>query len=124
MGISRFRLEFPAPDRGVLYYVNQQGEKELPFGIGRNEFGLFPQFGYSDRRGNVHEMTDFRYRCAVSGAWPDPDKLRLRVQIIDRYLGQLVMTFGFRDDRAGVRMMKCAEDFLDEYEGWISAEQE
>ena len=43
--------------------------------------------------------------------------------IIDRYFGSLVATFGFRDGRiAGVRMIKHAEDFLNEYDGWMGAE--
>ncbi|MBP3646144.1 MAG: serine hydrolase [Clostridia bacterium] len=121
MQITRFRLDFPREDEGVFTYVNAQGEKQLPFGFGKNVFGLFPQLGYSDQRGNVHEITDFRYRCASSAGWIDGNKLRLHVHIIDRYFGQLAVTFGFRGNAAGVRMVKSAEDFLDEYEGWLSA---
>ena len=45
----------------------------------------------------------------------------LRVQIVDRYFGILIITFGFRKDGVvGVKMMKCAEDFLTEYNGWMS----
>ena len=90
--------------------------------MGQNEMGLFPQFGYSDQRGNVHEITDFRYHCAASAAWAQPQTLRLNVWIIDRYFGQLVVSFGFADaDTVGVRMVKKAEDFLTEYEGWMTA---
>lgn len=121
MGITRFCLTFPAEGEGVLTYENAQGEKQLPFGFGHNAFGLFPQLGYSDQRGNVHEITDFRYRCAASAGWVDENKLQINVQIIDRYLGQLVMTFGFNGTDAGVRMVKSAEDFLREYEGWMIA---
>ena len=124
MQISRFRLDFPSIDEGVFTYHNAQGEKKLTFGMGKNVFGLFPQFGYSDQRGNVHEMTDFRYRCAASAGWIEPNKLRLHVHIIDRYFGQLAITFGFRGDAAGVRMVNSAEDFLEEYEGWINARME
>ncbi len=124
MQISRFRLDFVSPDEGIFTYYNEQGEKQLPFGMGKNAFGLFPQFGYSDQRGNVHEMTDFRYRCAASAGWIEENKLRLHVHIIDRYFGQLVITFGFRGDAAGVCMEKSAEDFLNEYEGWMMAHLE
>lgn len=121
MGITRFRFDFDG-NGGCLSYTNEQGTKRLPFGMKENRFVKFPQLGYSDERGNVHDITDFQYDCAASAGWIEPRKLQLRVQIIDRYLGKLLMTFGFRDETiAGVRMMKCAEDFLNEYEGWIIA---
>lgn len=122
MGIKWFRLEFDGSE-GCFVYENAQGEKRLPFGMGKNAFGKFPQLGYSDDRGNVHEINDFRYDCAASASWIESQKLQLRVQIIDRYFGSLVATFGFRDGRiVGVRMIKHAEDFLNEYDGWIGAE--
>lgn len=124
MGISRFRLEFDG-EGGCFIYANAQGEKRLPFGMKRNCFGKFPQFGYSDDRGNVHELTGFMYDCAASAGWIEPQKLQLRVQIIDRYFGSLVATFGFRDEHtAAVRMIKHAEDFLSEYDGWICCRSE
>ena len=61
MGITRFRLDFDGAGGGVFAYENAQGHKELPFGMKRNHFGKFPQLGYSDTCGNVHELTDFRY---------------------------------------------------------------
>lgn len=122
MGIASFRLTFHG-DEGLLEYVNAQGEKQLPFGMQKNLFVKFPQLGYSDDRGNVHEITDFRYDCAASAGWVEEKKLQIRVQIIDRYFGSAVMTFGFVDEKtAGVRMIKNAEDFLAEYDGWMIAQ--
>ena len=121
MGIKWFRMELGA-EEGCFIYENAQGEKRLPFGMKKNVFGKFPQMGYSDDRGNVHEITDFRYDCAASAGWIEEKKLQLRVQIIDRYFGSVVMTFGFRDESTvGVRMIKHAEDFLSEYDGWMAA---
>lgn len=120
MGIRRFRFEFG--ETGRFVYENAQGEKALEFGMQRNHFGKFPQLGYSDDRGNVHEQTGFMYDCAASAGWIEPQKLQLRVQIIDRYFGSTVMTFGFLDEHtAGIRMVKKGEDFLNEYEGWAYA---
>lgn len=122
MGITRFRLTFNG-EEGVLDYVNAQGEKSLPFGLTKNLFVKFPQLGYSDDRGNVHEITDFRYDCASSAGWIEEQKLQIRVQIIDRYFGSTMMTFGFVDENTvGVRMIKNAEDFLSEYDGWMIAQ--
>ena len=125
MGIKRFHLEFSG-DEGVFVYENDQGLKHLPFGLKKNWFGKFPQYGYSDRRGNVHEVTDFRLDCASSAGWVEKNKLQLRVQIVDRYFGSLVVSFGFVDglEAAGVRMIHHAEDFLEEYEGWMAAKRQ
>ena len=122
MGIGWFRLDFTG-DKGCFVYSNAQGEKALHFGLQKNVFGKFPQLGYSDDRGNVHELTDFRYDCAASAGWLDGRTLQLRVQIIDRYFGSMTAAFGFRDENTvAVRMVKAAEDFLGEYQGWMAAE--
>ncbi len=122
MGIGWFRLDFTG-DEGCFVYSNAQGEKALRFGLQKNVFGKFPQLGYSDDRGNVHELTDFRYDCAASAGWLDGRTLQLRVQIIDRYFGSMTAVFGFRDENTvAVRMVKAAEDFLGEYQGWMAAE--
>ena len=121
MGIRRFRLCFSG-GKGTFEYTNAQGEKQLHFNMKENRIGLFPQLGYSDEYGNVHENNGFMYRCAASAGWLDEKTLQLRVQIIDRYFGSLVATFGFRDAHtACLRMVKVAEDFLDEYSGWAGA---
>jgi len=123
MGISSFRLYWNAKGCGCLCYQNAQGEKQLPFGMKENVFGKFPQLGYSDEYGNVHEMTDFKYDCAASAGWVEEKKLQIRVQIIDRYFGILIINIGFKDEnRCSLRMVKCAEDFLNEYNGWLNAE--
>jgi len=124
MGMTDFRFDFDG-DEGVFTYHNAQGEKALPFGLKKNVFGKFPQLGYSDGRGNVHEITEFKYECAASAGWIEDKKLQLRVQIIDRYFGSMTATFGYLDDKTvGVRTSKNAEDFLSEYQGWTGAKSE
>jgi len=93
----------------------------LPFGINKNVFGHFPQLGYSDGAGGVVTDNGFMYRDAVSLCWADETRLRLRVQIIDRYLGNFDAQFAFRDDLAAARFTKTAENFLNEYEGTLTA---
>ena len=52
---------------------------------------------------------------AFSADWPEEQKLRIRVQIIDKYFGNLAIVFGFRNEKqVSVRMVKAAEHFLDE----------
>ena len=122
MGIKWFRFEFENGE-GCFVYENAQGEKRLPFGMKKNLFVKFPQLGYSDSRGNVHdEASPFMYDCASSAGWLEEKKLQLRVQIIDRYFGSMTAVFGFRDENTvAFRMLKHAEDFLKEYDGWCAA---
>lgn len=120
MGIRSFSLHF-SKDGGVFQYCNEQGEKELPFGFRKNVFAPFPQTGYSDTVGSVPASQN-QYQCAASAAWTDPATLFIKVQIIDKYFGTLNITFGFQENRVGIHMNKCAEDFLEEYEGFGGGE--
>ena len=123
MGITKFSFTF-ARDGGVLRYTNAQGEKQLPFGLCRNELCKFPQYGYSNEAGGVRTTDGFLYDAAVSAAWREERKLSLRVQIIDRYFGNLRAIFAFRDNDVVVNMISTAEDFLGEYHGMLLAKRE
>ncbi len=123
MGIQWFRLDL-AGDKGSFTYQNAQGEKSFDFGFGHNEFGKFPEEGYSDLIATVPAPGN-RYDAAFSADWAEEQKLRIRVQIIDKYFGNLAVVFGFRDaDTVSVRMTKKAEAFLDEYSGVMNAKAE
>ena len=116
MGIKWFRLDFEG-ERGYFSYENEQGEKSFCFGFGHNEFGKFPQEDYSDLVATVAKKGN-------SADWPEEQKLRVRVQIIDKYFGNLAIVFGFKDeDTVSVRMSKAAEHFLNEYEGVMNAKR-
>ncbi len=121
MGITKMKFSISG-DKGVLYYTNAQGDKELPFGIGENEFSIFPQEGYSDEVGS--QASDKMYKCAVSAAWKNDSQFFLKIQIIDTYFGVLHMSVSFRDNKIGVYMEKTAEDFLNEYVGYAGGEME
>ena len=121
MGISKIRLSFNG-DGGTFYYTNEQGDKELPFGMCRNEFVPFPQDGYSDIVGSQKGAE--RYNCACSTAWVMPETLIIKVQIIDKYFGVLNIKLGFIDNKIGIQMVKTAEDFLDEYTGFAGGKIE
>lgn len=116
MGITRFRITFDG-DKGCFAYTNGQGDKEIYFGLGYNEFGVFPQEGYSSEVGSELAPGNY-YQCAASAAWTEENKLQIMVQIIDRYFGNMTITLGFKDGEAGVFMHKTAECFLEEYQGY------
>ena len=117
MGIKEFTFKFDGKECGELCYVNEQGEKSIKFGINYNEFGKFPQLGYSNDHGGTRTTDGFMYDDAVSATWLDENQIQIYVQIIDRYLGNLLINVSFRDDFATVQMLKTAEDFLNEYTG-------
>ena len=123
MGIKEFSFDFAeSPDGACRFnYVNAQGEKTLYFGMCRNEFGKFPQFGYSDERGGTVSEGGYTYDCAASAAWREEQKLMLRVWITDKYLGNMTAVFAFKDDLAVVHMTGNAENFLKEYNGELVA---
>ena len=120
-GWKQFSFEFTENGKGVLRYTNEQGDKELPFSFGDNTFCKFPQYGYSDEYGRVVTTNGFRYDCASSAGWLSEKVLSLRVQIIDRYFGNVFMIFAFKGKEVGISMVKTAEYFLGEYDGRATA---
>jgi len=123
MGISEFTFEFDK-NEGRLIYANAQGNKILPFGIDKNIFCKFPQQNYSHIHAGLPSQDGYLYNCAASLAFTEENKLKIKVQIIDIYMGNLTMTFSFKGDRAQVVMTKSAEDFLKEYQGTLCAKCE
>ena len=116
-GITDWKLCFSG-DSGKLCYTNAQGYKEIPFGMCENVFAKFPQMGYSDEV--CGEKGDRLYKCAASAAWVTDNQLFIKVQIIDTYFGRLNITVGYDNaGQMGVYMRKTAEDFLDEYTGYL-----
>lgn len=116
-GIKEFTLNFKCEGEGELIFVNEQGEKRIPFGINKNVFGKFPQYGYFDEYGGIKMTNNFTYKDAVSATWRDDNKFAIFVQIIDKYFGNLTMNFSFRDEYATVQIRSNAERFLTEYHG-------
>jgi hypothetical protein len=121
MGIREFSFHFGNNHTGQFHYTNAQGKKILPFGLGKNVFGKFPQLGYSREHACIPTTDGFMYDCAVSAAWRETGKLLLKTQIIDEYLGNFIAIFTFYEGGATVRMAKTAEAFLYEYHGILNA---
>lgn len=122
MGISKFRLVFENGE-GRFEYTNTQGDKVIKFGMCENIFDYFPEEGYSNEVGSV-STKNFYYKCAASASWIEAKKLFIKVQIVDKYFGNLAITIGFKGDEAGIYMEKAAEFFLQEYAGYASAKKQ
>lgn len=119
-GMTKFSLHFDENGKNFFRYTNAQGDKEIEFGMCENKFGIFPQTGYSKDVGG-EGCPGHTYKCATSAAWTEPQKLFIKVQVIDTYFGRLNIMLGFRDENTvGVRMSKVAEDFMTEYRGYMT----
>lgn len=121
MGIKWFTLSF-TEDNLEFTYENAQGIKVIKAGACFNIFDKFPEEGYSKDIGGVKEPGN-KYDCAFSYAFESEQNLLLQCRIIDEYLGNLSVFFGFNKDVATVRFMKNAEDFLEEYSGIMLCEK-
>jgi len=115
MDFSKLCFSFDG-DKCRLIYTNATGDKELTFGMCRNEFGLFPEEGYAKEVASVYAPGNY-YRCAASGAWIKEDTLHIIIQIIDTYLGSLHITVKFGDGDVDISIFKDGEDYMNEYEG-------
>lgn len=122
MGIEWFRFDFEGR-KGNFTYQNKQGEKTLLFGIGYNEFDKFPEEGYSDLIAGTYAKGNY-YDVACSADFAEEKKLRIKVQIIDKYFGTACFVFSFKDERVCVNMVKTAENFLGEYQGIACGKKE
>lgn len=119
MGIKKLSFNF-TDTVCEMNYTNAQGEKTLKFRTGENEFGYFPEEGYSKDVGSQFAKGHY-YMCAASGGWIEEKKLFIAVQVIDEYFGRLNMSFGFRDENTvGIYMNKAAEDFFNTYAGYAT----
>ena len=121
MGLKKFWFTFRSAKLGTFHYVNAQGKKAIQFGVNKNVFGKFPQLGYSNDKGAMRTTDGFTYNDAVSFAWMGENRFVIRVQIIDRYFGNLCMVFGFNGDDCSAIFYPAAEDFLHEYSGMLVA---
>ncbi|MFD0959077.1 serine hydrolase domain-containing protein [Paenibacillus chungangensis] len=120
MGISRMRFMFNG-DEGVWEYENASGAHRLAFGVGKNVDGPFPQNNYFGKQIGV--IPGSCYQCLASAAWVEEHKLNMLVYITDNYLGRFTASFAFEDNLISVHMLKTAEWFLDEYQGFAAGVQ-
>ena len=95
----------------------------MPFGINKNVFGKFPELGYSDEIGGEATTNGHTYSDAVSLCFADDTKLRIKVQIIDKYFGNFLASFAFVGDVVACKFTATAENFLQSYNGSFIAKR-
>ena len=116
-----FRFDFEK-EKGTLTYENIRGIKQIKFGRNRFWRGTFPETHYADKQ--VGTPANRELDCIASAGWIDEDRLLLRIYVIDNFLGNCFMTFGFNGKETAIRMVKAAEFFLNEYAGCAGGRRE
>lgn len=116
MGISSVRFTGKG-DTVTLHYVRGGTEREIHFGIDREIEFVFPE----KYTGEVlfDEENYMSYRCRAVGSWVEERKLFVRVWAEDIYVGNMALTFGFREDgMIGIECGKHAQFFFDGFVGF------
>jgi len=121
LGITHLRLDFDN-DSGRVCYRNATGDHVLEFGIGWNKPSVFPETHYFGDQISVPKGEG--YKCLTSAAWLDENVLSLCCYAVDDYFGTLRMKFNFGENDITVYMVKVAEAFFDEYQGFASGHME
>jgi len=121
MGWKWVRFEYDG-EEGTLHYENRRGRKKICFGLGRYKEFTFPETQYCGRR--VGTPKGEGYRCLGTGVWVEENRLLLRINAIDDYLGNLGITFGFKEAYVGITAEKAAEGFWDDYKGFAGGIRE
>ena len=124
MGITEYNINFGEDGNCEFNYINEQGEKTINFGMGKNVFGIFPHEGYNDEVATVYAPGHY-FKCAASAKWTSNTQLLIKIKIVDRYFANTSITIGFTEDgKAGVRMFGGGEYFMNEYNGYCTATME
>lgn len=104
-GMKQMRLSFNGDKAGSLEYVNASGAHSISFGIGYNEFIKFPVYDF---------------KCAVSAGFRHGNTFVIKVQIIDKFLGNIYISFGVNGEYVTVAMRKLEETYFKEFNGIAS----
>ena len=100
----------------LLNYEKPNGRFTLRFGLGKWQEIVFPE-KYAGR--NIARM-DTNYRCLTQAVWESENTILARVMSVDDYLGSIRMQLTFKNDTLTVFMVKSAENFFNDYRGYLA----
>ena len=120
MNISSFNIKLEK-DSGIFSFEKNGTKYELPFGMGKNIFGKFPE----NRRQllSMGDIGEGHYECATSAAWVMENHFVIKSQIIDTYFGCLNIHFVFKDDKVQLLMKKSGQYILDGFDGYANGKK-
>ncbi|MBR4235670.1 MAG: serine hydrolase [Clostridia bacterium] len=113
-GFKWMRAEFEN-DELELSFEKPNGCFTLYFGIGKWKDILFPE-KYAGK--NIARM-DTNYRCITQAVWDSDDTVLAKIMSVDDYLGSVRMQLTFKNDTLTVFMVKSAENFFNDYRGYL-----
>ena len=114
-GFKWMRAEF-AGDRLNLSFEKPSGAYTITFGMGKWLDFTFPE-KYAGR--NIARM-DTNYRCIACAVWDSEDTVIGKVMSVDDYLGSIKIQLTFKNDTLTVFMTKFAENFFNDYRGYLA----
>ncbi|MGN0779262.1 MAG: serine hydrolase domain-containing protein [Aristaeellaceae bacterium] len=114
-GFDWMTLNFRA-DCCTVSFRKRGREMAIPLYLGRYGDFLFPE-KFAGRK--IHVM-DTNYRCVSNAAWDSEHTLVGDVFSVDDYLGSIRMQFTFVEDTLTVFMTAAAENFFQDYRGYLA----
>lgn len=114
MHIDAIQVTF-SQHEGTFTYIKNGQTHAIRFGLGRLCGGTFPEVYFGNRIGFPAAKG---YDILTSAAWVETSCLSVFVHVVDDYLGSLRIKLGFTGNEIAVHMIKAAEWFLDDYQGF------
>jgi len=96
---------------------NYEGvNRKIKFGLNKYIEDILPIEGYSDMIGKAITSNHF-YKIESKANVTSDHKIIIDVEIIDKYNGTLFFIISFKDNYAWVKVVKYAENFLNDFKG-------
>ncbi|MCR4577812.1 MAG: beta-lactamase family protein [Clostridiales bacterium] len=114
-GFKWMRADFEG-DKLRLSFEKPNGCFTVDFGMGKWLDFIFPE-KYAGR--NIARM-DTNYRCITHAVWDSEDTVVGKVMSVDDYLGSFRIQLTFKGDTLTVFMTKHAENFFNDYRGYLA----
>ena len=112
---------FDSTRKATLTYEKRGRVDSFPLYIG--EYG--PEFLFPEKAAGKRINTlDTNYRCVSQGAWDMENTLVGTVYSVDNYLGAIKIQFTFVDDTMTIFATKWAENFFDDWRGYLAGHME
>ncbi len=115
IGIETVRLGGDE-NRIELYYTRRGVDYRLDFSVGEETRFVFPE-KYSGVE-LFCEKEFINYNCTAIAEWLEPGKLYIRIYAEDLFVGNMALCFAFRDNLIGVKAVKSAQFFFDDFRGF------
>lgn len=119
-GMEKIRFTFGGETGKAVFFARGK-ERTIRFGMGHYETFDFPEDTYSGFR--MGTPLGKGYRSTAAAAWDMPDSLLIKIYAEDLYFGVLTANVRFSGGGVDIHFTKTAEDFFNEYNGFLTGVQ-